>query len=70
MTPQEQKLIQGVADRLRNANLTERDPDAESYIQKEIGAQPDSTYILTQAVIIQEHALKQAQTQIENLKKL
>ena len=69
MTPQEQKLIQGVADRLRNANLTEKDSEAESFIQREIGAQPDSTYVLTQAVILQEQALKQAQTQIENLKK-
>jgi hypothetical protein len=69
MTPQEQKLIQGVADRLRNANLTEKDSQAESFIQKEIGGQPDSTYVLTQAVILQEHALKQAQSQIENLKK-
>lgn len=69
MTPQEQELIQGVADRLRTANLTEKDSEAESFIQTEIGTQPDSTYVLTQAVILQEQALKQAQTQIENLKK-
>lgn len=69
MTPQEQALIQGVADRLRSANLTEKDSEAESFIQKEIGAQPSSTYILTQAVILQEQALQQAQTQIENLEK-
>ncbi len=69
MTPREQELIQGVADRLRNTNLTEKDSDAESLIKTEIGDQPNSTYILTQAVILQEQALKQAQTQIEILKK-
>ncbi|MEN8131195.1 MAG: DUF2076 domain-containing protein [Pseudomonadota bacterium] len=69
MTPQEQKLIQGVAQRLRNANLTEKDAAAEVLINKEIGAQPDSIYVLTQAVILQEHALKQAQSKIEGLQK-
>lgn len=69
MTPQEIELIRGVADRLRNANLTEKDAEAEAFIKNEIGAQPNSTYILTQAVILQEYALKQAQTQIDNLKK-
>ncbi|MCP4407757.1 MAG: DUF2076 domain-containing protein [Gammaproteobacteria bacterium] len=69
MTPQEQKLIQGVAQRLRNAKLTEKDAAAEDLINNEIGAQPDSTYVLTQAVILQEHALKQAQSKIEGLQK-
>jgi hypothetical protein len=58
-----------VATRLKNANLTEKDPEAESLIQHEIGAQKDSSYVLTQAVIIQEQALKEAQARMGALEK-
>ncbi len=64
MTPQEQELILSVAKRLREAPLTSKDPQAEELIQREIGAQRDADYLLTQAVILQEHALKQAQERI------
>lgn len=69
MTPQERKLIEGVGQRLRGANVSEKDAEAEVLIKREIEAQPDSTYVLTQAVILQEHALKMAQSQIEGLQK-
>lgn len=69
MTPQERKLIEGVGQRLRGANVGEKDVEAEDLIKREIEAQPDAAYVLTQAVILQEHALKRAQTQIEDLKK-
>lgn len=69
MTPQERKLIEGVGQRLRGANVSEKDAEAEALIKQEIAAQPDSTYVLTQAVILQEHALKIAQSQIEGLQK-
>ena len=69
MTPQERELIMAVATRLKNANLTEKDPEAESLIQNEIGAQKDSSYMLTQAVIIQEQALKEAQARMGALEK-
>jgi hypothetical protein len=69
MTPQERKLIEGVGQRLRNANVSEKDAEAEALIKQQIEAQPDSTYILTQAVILQEHVLKRAQAQIESLQR-
>jgi uncharacterized protein len=69
MTPQGRELIMAVAKRLKNANLTEKDAEAKSLIQHEIGAQKDSSYVLTQAVIIQEPALKEAQTRMGALEK-
>lgn len=67
MTPQEQELILTVAKRLREAPLTHKDAQAEQVIQREIGAQKDAPYLLTQAVILQEHALKQAQERMNTL---
>jgi hypothetical protein len=64
MTPQEQELILSVARRLHEAPLTSKDAQAEELIQREIGAQKDAAYVLTQAVILQEHALKQAQERL------
>lgn len=67
MTPQEQELILSVAQRLRAAPLSSKDAQAEELIQREIGAQKDSAYVLTQAVILQEHALKQAQERMATM---
>ncbi len=67
MTPQERELIEAVAQRLRGARLTEKDAEAERFIQAEIGSQPDALYLLTQAVIVQEQGLKHAQERIGQL---
>lgn len=67
MTPQERELIMGVAQRLQQAQLPKKEPEADALINKEIATQPNGVYLLTQAVILQEHALKQAQNQIEAL---
>ncbi len=67
MTPQERELILGVAQRLRNTNLSQKDADAERLIQNEIGVQRDALYLLTQAVIVQEQGLRQAQERIRQL---
>ena len=69
MTPQERELIMAVATRLKNANVPEKDPEADSLIQHEIGGQKDSSYLLTQAVIIQEQALKEAQARMNAMEK-
>jgi hypothetical protein len=67
MTPQERDLILGVAQRLRNANLTQKDRDAEQLILAEIGSQKDALYVLTQVVIVQEEGLRHAQETIQQL---
>ena len=67
MTPQEKELIMGFATRLRDAPVPQKDPEAEALIQREIASRPDAAYLMTQAVLIQQHALKQAQAQIQSL---
>jgi hypothetical protein len=68
MTDEERQLIQGLADRIRNAPAPQVDRDADNLIRQSIGARPDALYILTQTVLIQEMALNQAKKQIEDLK--
>jgi hypothetical protein len=68
MTEQEQQLISGLAERIRNAPPPQVDRDADDLIRRTIGARPDALYILTQTVVIQEMALNQAKAQMEQLK--
>jgi hypothetical protein len=68
MTDEERQLIQGLADRIRNAPAPQVDRDADNLIRQAIGSRPDALYILTQTVLIQEMALNQAKAQIEQLK--
>ncbi|MGS0727354.1 DUF2076 domain-containing protein, partial [Shewanella sp. 0m-11] len=58
MTPQEQELIQNVANKLKASPNKPKDAEAESLIGQEIASQEDIVYKLTQAVIVQEMALK------------
>lgn len=68
MTDQEQELINGLADRIRNAPAPQMDRDADDLIRRTIGSRPDALYILTQTVLLQEMALNQAKAQIDQLK--
>src|SRR5438105_2617048 len=67
MTPQERELIEAVAQRLRAAQLPQKDAEAERFIRAQIGSVPDALYLLTQAVIVQEQGLKHAQERIAQL---
>ncbi|MGA2712253.1 MAG: DUF2076 domain-containing protein [Bryobacteraceae bacterium] len=68
MTEQEQQLISGLAERIRNAPPPQVDRDADDLIRRTIGTRPDALYILTQTVLIQEMALNQAKAQMEQLR--
>lgn len=61
MTDQERQLIVGLADRMKSAPAPQVDREADALIQSTIGSRPDALYILTQTVLIQDMALKQAQ---------
>ena len=37
MTAQEQQMLQGLAERINGTQLPEKDPDAEQYLQMNIG---------------------------------
>ena len=67
MTPQEQQMIDGLIERIRNTQVTDKDLDAERYLQQGLGGNPDTLYILAQTVLVQQYGLSQAQQQIEQL---
>ncbi len=67
MTPQERSLIDDLANKIAQANVGQKDTEAESLIQQEIGARPDSLYKLVQTVLVQNMALEQAKSQITDL---
>ncbi|MCQ1059260.1 DUF2076 domain-containing protein [Photobacterium sp. ZSDE20] len=69
MTPQEKELIQNVANKLKQSPNKSKDTDAESLINNEIGSQDDAIYKLTQAVLVQEMALKELKQKNEYLEK-
>ena len=68
MTPQEQQMLQDLAQRVNQTTLSEKDPDAERLIQQQLGRNPDALYILAQTVLVQQYALDQAKTQLDQLK--
>lgn len=67
MNQHEQELIAGLAEKLRNAPAPQIDHEAEDLIRRTIGARPDALYVLTQTVLIQEMALDQAKSRIQQL---
>lgn len=67
MDNREQQLISTLADKIRTAQPVTKDPQAAELIQRLIGTQPDATYVLTQAVLVQEDALATAHAEIRAL---
>ncbi|WP_213807447.1 DUF2076 domain-containing protein [Granulicella sp. dw_53] len=65
MTPQEQQLLQGLTDRINQTVLTDKDPEAERYLQDTLGRNPDALYILAQTALVQQYALDQAKKQLD-----
>jgi hypothetical protein len=68
MTPQEESMLGDLIRRVQQTQLTEKDPDAQEYLDQQLGNNPDSLYILAQTVLVQKYALEQAQKQLEQLK--
>lgn len=67
MTPQERDLILALARRIQGAPAQQIDPEANLLIQNEFGKNPASLYLLAQAVIVQEQALRYANERINQL---
>ncbi len=67
MTPEEQNLIEGLFQRLQQADTTPKDAQAEQLIRAKTAELPSATYLLVQAVLVQEHALANAQARIADL---
>jgi hypothetical protein len=69
MTPEEQNLITGLFERLRQADVSPKDPAAEELIRSRTAQLPSAPYLLSQAVLVQEHALANAQSRIAELER-
>jgi uncharacterized protein len=67
MTPQEQQLVAGLFDRLAHLESTPRDPDAERLIADGAKRAPHALYALVQTALVQDEALRRANTRIEDL---
>ncbi len=68
MTPQEKDMLQGLTDRINNTQLTEKDPEAEQFLQQSLGRNPDALYIAAQTILVQQYALEQSQKQLADAK--
>jgi hypothetical protein len=68
MTPQEQQMLQDLANRINQTVLQDKDPDAERFLIQSLSRNPDAVYILAQTVLVQQYALDQAKKQLDDLK--
>jgi uncharacterized protein len=71
MTPDERNLIGGLFSRLKDADASAgpKDREAEDFIRQNVAALPSTPYLLVQTVLVQEHALANAQARIAELEK-
>lgn len=67
MTPQEQRLITELLDRLTQTSAPAKDADADQLIRKGVMENPDAPYLLVQTVLIQDMVLSQAQHRVAEL---
>lgn len=69
LNPDDRNAIEGLFSRLAEAarRAPDRDPDAETLINRELVRQPAAPYYLAQTVLVQQHALEQAEVRIREL---
>jgi hypothetical protein len=67
MTPQERQLVDDLFDRLSKLEGTPRDPDAIAAIAQGSRQAPNAVYALVQTVLLQDEALKRANSRIQEL---
>ncbi|MFQ2044924.1 DUF2076 domain-containing protein [Aeromonas veronii] len=69
MQQQEQGLIDGLFDRLKQAQArdSKRDPQADQLIRQHLAQQPDAPYYMTQALLLQQAALTRLNERVKVL---
>jgi hypothetical protein len=67
MTPEERQMLGGLFQRVNSAAATQRDPEAESFINDSVRAAPHAPYVLAQTVLVQQQALEAAANHISQL---
>lgn len=69
MTPEERDLIAGLFQRLREADTAPKDREAEEFIRRQTAELPAAPYLMAQTILVQEHALQNAQARIAELER-
>jgi uncharacterized protein len=67
MTPQERQLVDDLFERLAKLEGTPRDPNASAAIADGLRRAPNALYALVQTVLLQDEALKRANSHIQEL---
>jgi uncharacterized protein len=67
MTPQERQMIDDLFDRLAGLESAPRDPEAAAAIVQGLRKAPNAVYALVQTVLVQDEALKRANSRIQEL---
>ncbi len=67
MTPQERQLIDDLFDRLSKLESAPRDPNAAAAIAQGLRSAPNAVYALVQTALLQDEALKRADSHIQQL---
>jgi hypothetical protein len=67
MTPQERQMIDDLFDRLARLESAPRDPNAAAAIAQGLQKAPNAVYALVQTVLVQDEALKRANSRIQEL---
>jgi hypothetical protein len=67
MTPQERQLIDDLFARLAKLENAPRDPEAMSVIMQGLRTAPNAVYALVQTALVQDEALKRADSHIQEL---
>jgi hypothetical protein len=67
MTPQERQLVDELFQRLSRLESAPRDPDATAAISQGLRSAPNAVYALVQTVLLQDEALKRANSRIQEL---
>jgi len=67
MTPHERDLLSNLFQRVGQAPLQDRDPEAEALIREALAHYPQAPYVMAQGLLMQEMALKEAQAKISDL---
>ncbi len=67
MTPQERQMIDDLFERLAKLESAPRDPDAAAAIAQGLRQAPNAVYALVQTVLVQDEALKRANSRIQEL---
>jgi len=63
MNPQEKQLLGDLLQKISQAPISQRDPEADAMIQSALAGRSDALYLLTQMTLISEISLQQAQQQ-------